>query len=126
MNEFIRIRNAETGGESDVPAASLPAWQALGWEAVSEPRSFGRAEDEATVAAQMADARAAEVKAAAEEAAGDTKAQILERVGDDPLLAAEALRVESEKTQPRTTLVAELERVAGRRPQTTDTPNPGE
>lgn len=126
MSEFVRIRHPETLGESDVPAASLAAWEARGWEAASDPRTFGRAQDEETLRAQGAVSRQAEARAEAEEMAGDTKPQILGRVGDDPVLAAEALRVENEKTQPRTTLVAELERIAARDPRTAGAADQGE
>jgi hypothetical protein len=118
MSEFVRIRHPETGGEADVPVGSLEAWAAHGWEAVSEPRSFGRAQDEETLRAQQRTAEVATARAEAEEKAGDTRQQILDRVGDDPLLAAEALRVESDRSQPRVTLVAELERIAARDPRT--------
>lgn len=114
MSEFVRIWHAETGGESDVPVESLPAWEGRGWEAISEPRSLSRAQDEETVRAHDEAAARADARAEAEQAAGDTKQQILDRVGSDPVLAAEALRVESEKAQPRVTLVAELESIAGR------------
>jgi hypothetical protein len=126
MSEFVRIRHPETDGEADVPAASLPTWEARGWEPMSEPRSFGRAQDEETLRAQDGAAHQAEARATAEEMAGDRIDQILARVGDDPVLAGEALRVENEKTQPRTTLVAELERIAARDPRTAGAGNQGE
>lgn len=118
MSEFVRIRHPEVGGESDVPVASVPAWEARGWEVVSEPRSFSRAQDEETLRAQQANAGVSEARAEAEEMSGDSVKQILAKVGDDPVLAAEALRVESSKTQPRVTLVAELERIAAHDPRT--------
>ena len=118
MTEFVRVRNAETGGEADVPTASLPAWEPRGWEPVSEPRSLSRALDEETIRAQQEAAGQGAAKAEAEEKAGDTIRQIVDRVGDDPALAAEALRVENERTQPRVTLVAELERIARNTPRT--------
>lgn len=119
MSEFVRIRHPETKGEADVPAGSMPAWESRGWEAVSEPRSYSRAQDEETLRAQRAAAGAAEARAEAEQAAGDTVEQVLDRVGEDPVLAAEALRVENAKAQPRVTLVARLERIAARDPRTT-------
>lgn len=122
MSEFVRVRHPEVSGESDVPAASLPGWEARGWEAVSEPRSWGRAQDEETIRAQEVTAGAAEARAEAEEHAGDSVKQILARVGDDPVLAAEALRVENGKAQPRVTLVAELEDIARRDPRTAAAP----
>lgn len=118
MTEFVRVRHPETGGESDVPVGALDGFKARGWEPVSEPRSFSRAQDEETLRAQEQAAQAGAARAEAEQASGDTVEQVLERVGDDPEAAAEALRVENEKTQPRVTLVARLERIAGSSPRT--------
>ena len=118
MSEFVRVRNAETGGEADVPAGALEAYEARGWEPVSEPRSMSRALDEETIRAQEGTAGVNAARSEAEEKAGDTIKQITDRVGDDPVLAAEALRVENERTQPRVTLVAELERIAHNAPRT--------
>jgi hypothetical protein len=121
MTEFVRVRHPDVSGEADVPAGSLEAWAARGWGAVSEPRSFSRAQDEETLRAQQRTDEVATARAEAEEKAGDTRQQILDRVGRDPVAAAEALRVENEKTQPRVTLVAELERIAGSSPRTAAT-----
>lgn len=113
MTEFIRVKHPDLDDEAEVAAESLPAWKARGWEAVSEPRSLSRAQDEETIRAQEQAAEAEKARAKAEEMAGDRVDQILKKVGSDPVLAAEALKVENEKAQPRVTLVAELERIAG-------------
>jgi hypothetical protein len=125
MTEFVRVRHPDIDGESDVPAGALEAYKARGWEPISEPRSWSRAQDEVTIAAQQETAEVADARAEAEEHAGDRVDQIIDRVGDDPVLAAEALRVENEKTQPRVTLVAELERIAGSDPRTDAAPDQG-
>lgn len=126
MTEFVRIRHPETGGESDVPAGSLDAWTAREWEVISEPRSYSRMQDEETIRAQEQAAGVAAARSEAEEKAGDTIPQILKRVGDDPAAAAEALRVENERAQPRVTLVAELERIARNAPRVAAAPDQGE
>lgn len=111
MTEFVRIEHPDVAGRAVVPVGAMPAYQALGWEPVSEPRPYGELVDEETIRAQEL---AAEQESGQAEAQADgTVAQVLERVGDDPEAAEAALRVEQEKTQPRVTLVAELERIAG-------------
>jgi hypothetical protein len=121
MSEFVRVRHPdldEGTNEAEVPGESVPGWEARGWEVVSERRSLSRAQDEETVRAQQAEAEAEAARAKAEEMAGSTVDQILAKVGDDPVLAAEALKAENDRAQPRVTLVAQLERIAGSNPRT--------
>lgn len=118
MSEFVRVRHPDVTDEAEVPVGALEAYTARGWEPVSEPRSYSRARDEETIRAQEAANEALAVRAEAEDKAGDTVRQILDRVGADPQKAAEALQVESGKAQPRVTLVAELERIAANDPRT--------
>ena len=113
MTEFVRVAHPDITGEAEVPVGALEAYTARGWEAVSEPRSYSRLADEETIRAQEDAAKAVAGHAKAEEKAGDTIPQVLKRVGDDPEKAAEALRVENKRAQPRVTLVADLERIAG-------------
>lgn len=60
MPGVTRCRNAETGGEAELPTDALKAWQAHGWEPVSgESRSLEEAEAQrvdAENAAALADA----------------------------------------------------------------------
>lgn len=51
----MRCRHPEAG-ETEFPAAAVEAMAALGWEAISEPRTWSQAQDEATHAAQQAPA----------------------------------------------------------------------
>lgn len=118
MTEFVRVRHPDVADEAEVPAGALDAYAARGWEPISEPRSYSRLQDEETIRAQQQVTHQATARAEAEQAAGDTVEQVLDRVGEDPALAAEALRAENEKAQPRVTLVARLERIAGRSPRT--------
>jgi hypothetical protein len=113
MTEFVRVAHPDLDDQAEVAAESLPAWEARGWQAVSEPRSLSRAQDEETIRAQQEAVEAEKARAKAEEMAGARVDQILKKVGQDPVLAAEALKVENERPQPRVTLVAELERIAG-------------
>jgi hypothetical protein len=46
MADVTRCRHAEIDGEAELPTASLVAWQARGWEPISESRSPEAAEDE--------------------------------------------------------------------------------
>lgn len=112
MAEQTRCKHNVTGAEAELPTESLGAWQAHGWEPISDSRTFEDAEAERVDAENQSAAR---VRAVVNTLTVDhpTVEKVLEQVGDDPATAEAALQVEQSHENPRSTLVARLNQIAG-------------
>lgn len=108
---ITRARHDVTGAEAEFPSEVAGAWQRLGWQPISEPRSLQEAEQERIDEAAAHAARVAEV---ADLVAADKPPvidEILTKVGGDPDAAAVALAAEQARANPRTTLVDRLTQI---------------
>lgn len=110
MAEQTRCRHNETGAEAELPTEALAAWQAHGWEPISDSRSYEAAEAERVQVETAAAAHVAEVVAVLT-TGRLTVDKVLEQVGEDPNAAVAALQVEQSHENPRTTLVARLNQI---------------
>ncbi len=104
MIEFTPCTHPDIPGQvASIPTLALPTWQALGWEPCGESLTPTQAQDAAVEAEQAPAVVVADL----------TVPEVLEKVGDDPELAAAALEAELAADNPRTTLVAGLTQKAG-------------
>lgn len=111
MADVTRCRHADTGHEAEIPTEALGAYARLGWEPITDSRSFDEAEQERIDADNEAAAR---LQSVVEELSADkrpTVEAVLEQVGDDPDAARAALDIEQGADRPRTTLVARLTQI---------------
>jgi len=112
MAEVTRVRHNETGAEWEAPTDALRAWTALGWEPItgdSRTRDDADLERIQELEAQAAHITDVEVLVTAPEP--PTVAVVLEEVGDDPAAAQVALDAEQARPNPRTTLLAGLNKI---------------
>lgn len=112
-NDFVQMRNPANDSVDEVPADAADAYEAKGWEKLSDPRPYGTAQQERADAEAAAALAAETATAVIEQPEEQTVAAVLAEVGDDPEKARTALEAEQSRDKPRKTLIDKLTLIAG-------------